>query len=102
MDISKINGFLGKIQEQGGRDRFSPTGPAGAEGFDNFITSGMEKVNKELVESEKMSQEFLVEGKHDLHEVMISMEKADLSFRYMTQVRNKILDAYSEVMRMQV
>jgi len=33
---------------------------------------------------------------------MISMEKASVSFRLMTQVRNKIIEAYQEVMRMQV
>ncbi|HOR31237.1 MAG TPA: flagellar hook-basal body complex protein FliE [Syntrophales bacterium] len=33
---------------------------------------------------------------------MIALEKADLSFRAMMQVRNKILEAYQEVMRMQV
>jgi len=34
--------------------------------------------------------------------VMISMEKADISMRLMLQVRNKVLDAYQEIMRMQV
>jgi len=37
-----------------------------------------------------------------IHEAMIALEKADLSFRAMMQVRNKILEAYQEVMRMQV
>ena len=38
----------------------------------------------------------------NLHEAMISMEKADISMRYMIQVRNKAIDAYQEIMRMQV
>jgi len=37
-----------------------------------------------------------------IHEAMIALEKADLSFRAMMQVRNKILEAYQEVMMMQV
>jgi flagellar hook-basal body complex protein FliE len=37
-----------------------------------------------------------------LHDTMIAMEQADLSFRLMMQVRNKIVDAYQEIMRMQV
>lgn len=37
-----------------------------------------------------------------IHEVMIAMEKADISFRTMMQVRNKLLEAYQEVMRLQV
>lgn len=38
----------------------------------------------------------------DLHELMIAMEKADISLRLMVQVRNKAVDAYHEIMRMQV
>ena len=38
----------------------------------------------------------------DLHEMMIAMEKADISLRLMVQLRNKAIDAYHEIMRMQV
>jgi flagellar hook-basal body complex protein FliE len=38
----------------------------------------------------------------NLHELMISMEKADISLRMMVQVRNKAIDAYQEIMRMQI
>jgi len=41
-------------------------------------------------------------GPVDLHDVMISMEKADISLRLLVQVRNKAVDAYKEIMRMQV
>lgn len=37
-----------------------------------------------------------------LHEAMIALEKADISFRTMLQVRNKLMEAYQEIMRMQV
>ena len=38
----------------------------------------------------------------DLHSVMLALEKADLSFQMMMQVRNKFVQAYQEIMRMQV
>ena len=41
-------------------------------------------------------------GPADLHDVMIAMEKADISLRLMVQVRNKAVEAYQEIMRMQV
>jgi|JI10StandDraft_1071094.scaffolds.fasta_scaffold1198442_2 flagellar hook-basal body complex protein FliE len=45
----------------------------------------------------------LISGKKDnVHEVMVAMSKADTSFKMMLEVRNKLLDAYTEVMRMQV
>ena len=46
-------------------------------------------------------QRFLDE-KTDLHSVMIALEKADLSFQTMMQVRNKIVSAYQEIMKSQV
>ena len=45
----------------------------------------------------------LIKGESDnVHEVLLAMNKADLSFKMMLEVRNKLLDAYHEVMRMQV
>jgi flagellar hook-basal body complex protein FliE len=38
----------------------------------------------------------------DLHTTVIAMQKADLSFQMMMQVRNKIVQAYQEIMRMQI
>src|SRR5438128_2095779 len=75
---------------------------AGQGSFADALKKGVESVNKDLIQADKVSTEFMTGGKHDIHEVMIALEKADLSFRYMAQVRNKVLDAYAEVMRMQV
>ncbi len=41
-------------------------------------------------------------GEKNLHEAMITMEQADISLRYLVQVRNKALEAYQEIMRIQV
>jgi len=43
----------------------------------------------------------LLKGETGIHETMIAAQKADISFRLLLQVRNKVLDAYREVMRMQ-
>jgi flagellar hook-basal body complex protein FliE len=37
----------------------------------------------------------------NIHETLLAMSKADVSFRMLTEVRNKIVSAYQEVMRMQ-
>jgi len=41
-------------------------------------------------------------GKKDVHQAMISIERAHLSLRLMIQVRNKVISAYEEIMRMQI
>ncbi len=49
------------------------------------------------------SIENLATGKiEDIHEVMIAMSKAEVSFKFMIETRNKLLETYKEVMRMQM
>ncbi len=74
----------------------------GKSDFEGMLKASMEKVNNLQGEADK-SIEGLASGEvKDLHETMIAIEKADLSFNLMVQVRNKLIAAYEEVMRMQV
>lgn len=75
------------------------TGGSGAAG-------GFEKMLNETTQRLKEADNAIVQsntgGSADLHDVMIAMEKADISLRLLVQVRNKAVDAYQEIMRMQV
>jgi len=62
----------------------------------------MGEVNELQQKAEQAIQQLAGEGKGDLQETMIAIEKADVSFRLMMQIRNKVLEAYQEIMRMQV
>jgi flagellar hook-basal body complex protein FliE len=75
---------------------------APAEGAGKFFSELVSKVNDLQVRSENAIQGLASGENKNLHEVMISMEKASISFLFMSQVRNKAIDAYQEVMRMQV
>ncbi|MDX1762859.1 MAG: flagellar hook-basal body complex protein FliE [bacterium] len=74
-----------------------------AEGsFARFLEESIEQVNG-LQKEATLSVEALATGTgENIHETMIALEKAELSFKMMMQVRNKIIKAYEEVMRMQV
>lgn len=73
-----------------------------ADGAGKFFSELVSKVNDIQVKSDK-SIEGLASGENkNMHEVMIAVEKASISFQFMSQVRNKALEAYQEVMRMQV
>ena len=54
------------------------------------------------VQSDQAIQKLATGENRNLHETMIAVEKASISFLFMSQVRNKALEAYQEVMRMQV
>ena len=58
------------------------------------------EVDRQLKEANQKAEDFALGKKNDLHEIMIASEKADLSFRFLMQIRNKLLEAYQEIMRM--
>lgn len=70
--------------------------------FQEFFADAVKKTNElEGAASEKQRQ-LLVGETDNIHDVMIAMEKASLSLNLTLAVRNKVLDAYQEVMRMQI
>lgn len=70
--------------------------------FSDTLDDAIKNVNDLQKISDKGMQD-LATGKTDnIPEVMIAAEKADLALKLMVQVRNKIIDAYQEIMKMQV
>jgi flagellar hook-basal body complex protein FliE len=70
-------------------------------GFGEVLKDSIEKVNALQLESDEAIKSFAKGESKDIHETMIAVQKADISFRMMMQIRNKIVEAYQEVMRMQ-
>lgn len=71
-------------------------------GFSDVLNKSIEAVNSSAKEADSLV-EGLVSGRHaKLHETMIALEKANISFRLMTKFQGKALDAYKEIMRMQL
>jgi flagellar hook-basal body complex protein FliE len=70
--------------------------------FQNVLGNFVGEVNdKQVAANDAISG--LMSGKNvSLHQTMISMEEASVSFQMMVEVRNKLLDSYQELMRMQV
>jgi flagellar hook-basal body complex protein FliE len=70
--------------------------------FGDMLKSAISTVNELQKQSDKEIQKLMTGETEDLHTTMIAVEKADLSFQMMMQVRNKIVQAYEEIMRMQI
>lgn len=77
-------------------------GSSPAAGAGKFFSELVSKVNDLQAQSDRSIQDLASGENKNLHEVMIAMEKASLSFQFMSQVRNKAVEAYQEVMRLQV
>lgn len=70
--------------------------------FSKTLSNAINQVNTAHLEADKKSQDLATGRTQNLHDVMIAMEKADLSLRLMVQVRNKMIEAYQEIIKMQV
>src|SRR6185436_1078554 len=99
MSDFKVYSNLPRVMPSPSAPKASPTttGPS----FGNLLNEAIQQVNDVEKGSQGELQKFL-SNESDLHSVMIALEKADLSFQTMMQVRNKIVSAYQEIMKAQV
>ncbi len=70
--------------------------------FGEYLNSALMKVSDLENQASKLKEDFALGKTDNIPEVLIAGEKASVALQFTMQVRNKILDAYSEIMRMQI
>lgn len=70
--------------------------------FKETLKRFADDVNNLQLNAEEATQKLVSGDVENIHQVMVAMSEADASFRLMMEMRNKILEAYREIMRMQV
>jgi len=70
--------------------------------FADFLSEKLDEVNDKQIQAENTTQSFIKGDEKDIHNVMISTEEAKMSLEMAVQVRNKIVEAYQEISRMQL
>jgi flagellar hook-basal body complex protein FliE len=70
--------------------------------FSQFLKEAIQEVNKRQSQSDQLTMKLARGENVDLHNVMIASQKASVSLQLAIEVRNKVVEAYQEVMRMQV
>jgi flagellar hook-basal body complex protein FliE len=91
--IQKLQDAAGQVGGQaGGKDDFAQT-----------LMDVLKEVNESQLNAGQVKNDFMT-GQHgvDIHDLKIAMERASISMNLTMQVRNKLLDAYQEISRMQV
>jgi flagellar hook-basal body complex protein FliE len=78
--------------------------PAAGKGetFSDMLRHSVDQVNTDQVQANEAIHELVAGRSKNIHETMLAVERADTSLKLMMQVRNKVLDAYREIMKMQV
>ena len=93
---------LGAIGGIGALPNFSPSSPAEAGGsFSDVLSNALHQVNQLNGGAEQQISSMLKGGNADMSTVMIAIEKADVAFQLMMQVRIKIVSAYQDIEKMQ-
>ena len=89
--------------------QIAPTDPvsigsaAGAPGAFQSVLEGMVgRVEQSQAQAQHMVESFVGGGPQELHSVALATQRAELEFDLFLQVRNKVISAYQEIMRMQV
>lgn len=70
--------------------------------FQETLEESIRRVNDLQLQADQAIQDLVSGENKDLAQTMIAVQKASLSFQLMTQIRNKIVQAYEEVMRMPI
>lgn len=70
--------------------------------FGQVLMGKISEVNNLQIEANKAVENLITGRSQNLHETMLAVEQAEIAFRTLNQVRQKVLDAYQEIMRMQV
>lgn len=108
MDTQGIDQLLSQMRAASalasGGDANAASGvAAGGADFASMLKSSIDEVNGAQQEASQLSKDFeLGAPGANLQDVMVSLQKANVSFQTMVQVRNKLVSAYQEVMGMQV
>jgi flagellar hook-basal body complex protein FliE len=79
-----------------------PGQAAGAGDFGAWLAQSLERVDGDLARAGRAMQSLATGDAQSLHQVMVALEEARIGVQLAVQVRNRMLDAYQEVLRMQI
>lgn len=102
MNVSGISpGTVANVeikQEKQGSRNITREGPS----FVTEIGNAIKKVDAYQKKADQAMEDGAIKGAEDIHEAMIRLQEAEISLRFFMQVKNKAIEAYREIMRMQV
>ena len=96
------------LQSVGPHDEVAPlmprieAAPVAGQSFVQRVSEGLHELNQQLLASQVDLQRLAVGDAENIHDVMIRLEESRISLQLVLQARNRVLEAYQDVMRMQI
>jgi len=79
-----------------------PVAAAPGSGFQQALTTAMSNAGQSYANANAAVSNYLAGGTQELHSTILATQKASLDFELLLQVRNKVVSAYDEIMKMQI
>jgi flagellar hook-basal body complex protein FliE len=92
----------GGLAQAGETIASKPAGQPGKVPFGQVIDQLLGDANGQQVQADQAVRELALGQSDNVHDVLLAVAKADLSFRMILEVRNRLTEAYQEIMRMQI
>ncbi len=106
IDTQKLDQMLTELRSASALSGGKPAGataPVDGPAFSEVLKTTIDQVNAAQKDAHKMAEEFSTgQSNVNLQDVMVNLQKANISFQQMVQVRNKLVTAYHDIMNMQV
>ncbi len=96
--VAKIYGQFAQQQAAGAGKKK----PSEGKSFAQVLKESISEINRMQIEAEEALKALSTGKEKDIQKVMVTLQKADVSLRMLMEVRNKAIEAYQEIMRMQV
>jgi flagellar hook-basal body complex protein FliE len=98
MDVTQVKSLLEQAQKSAHRGVGGSGGASPAQAFADLLS----QTSKEQHSAQAAFERYASEGQGELHDVMGQIAKADVAFRFLLEVRNKLTEAYQEISRIPV
>ena len=98
-DYSKV---IQQIEKGISIDKANKSGKGEKENFADFLKNAINEVSKVEKNADEEIKKVVSGEEKNIHKTLIAVEKADLSFQLMMEIKNKLMDAYQELMRTRV
>lgn len=102
MAINSVSMAIPTISNESTKINPTVTSADAQQTFANTLKEAISKVNDQQIQSDTMTEKLINGGDVELHEVMIASQKASIILNATMEVRNKVIEAYQEIMRMSV